>query len=131
MEDIFFHFWWLIFPLAFFIAGGFSSFMRYQRTKAKIDLLKTYAAAGKEPPAELLRNLDRDDENSWHEEGTGRKKEHGSAFLVILFVGLAAVFAFEGTYELLGLGEVAYFIAMIMAVLSLAFLAGAIFKRRD
>lgn len=131
LSDFFYHFWWLIFPLAFFVAGGFSSFMRYQRTRAKIDLLKTYAASGKEPPAELLRNLDREDENNWHAESEDSgDKSTGNAFLVILFLGLASVFAYEGYAGLLGMGGVAYFVAMIMGVLALSFLANAIFRRR-
>ena len=130
--DIFSDYWWLLFPLAFFIAGGFSSFMRYQRTRAKIELLKTYAASGKEPPAELLRNLDREDEYNWNADGDGdsRDSSTGTPFLVILFLGLAGVFAYEGRFGLIGMGEVAYFVAMIMVVLAVAFLAGAVFKAR-
>ena len=67
--DLFRSYWWLLFPLAFFVAQGWSSFMRYKRTKAKIELLKTYAAAGKEPPADLVASIDkdtdRDDRHDW------------------------------------------------------------------
>lgn len=130
-------YWWLLFPLAFFIAAGWSSFMRYQRTKAKIDLLKTYAAAGKEPPADLIASLerdsDRDDEHDWTGGGEGSSggSGGGSAFLVILFAGLAGVFAYAGWSGLIGdVREEFYFIAMILGVLALAFLASAIFRRR-
>ena len=36
---LFSSYWWLLFPLGFFVAAGFSSYMRYKRTQAKIDLL--------------------------------------------------------------------------------------------
>ncbi|MBI1233440.1 MAG: hypothetical protein GC208_02930 [Alphaproteobacteria bacterium] len=136
-SELFVSYWWLLFPLAFFIAAGWSSFMRYQRTKAKIDLLKTYAAAGKEPPADLIASLerdsDRDDEHDW--TGGGESASSGSgggnAFLVILFSGLAGVFAYAGWSGLIsGVREEFYFIAMILGVLALAFFASAIFRRR-
>ena len=145
MADLFDSYWWLLFPLFFFVAAGWNSFMRYKRAQAKIDLLKTYAASGKEPPEALLRSLDRDrDDDGWDvsegmnddgldsgsRRGPGRSGRGGShAFLVILFAGLAAVFAYTGYSSWLGnMGEEAYFIAMIMGVLSLAFLVSAIFK---
>ena len=57
MVEIFESYWWLLFPLGFFVAAGWGSFMRYKRTQAKIDLIKSYTAAGKEPPAALLASL--------------------------------------------------------------------------
>ncbi len=130
MADLFENYWWLLFPLGFFLFMGWNSFMSYKQTKAKIDLLKTYAAAGKEPPANLVESLDKiesHDRADWHDKdddnGSG-----GNAFLVVLFLGLGAVFAYEGYNGMLGMGEVAYFVAMIMGVLAVAFLAGAISK---
>ena len=71
--DFLFHYWWLLFPLGWFIAAGWGSFMRYKRHQSKIDLIKTYTAAGKEPPAELLASLDKPDDgrHDWHEEDGG------------------------------------------------------------
>ena len=78
--------------------------MRYQRTKAKIDLIKTYAAAGKDAPADLISSLDRDDEDEdWSGMGTSSSDTGGgSVFLVFLFAGLAGVFAYAGYTEMLG-----------------------------
>lgn len=135
MTEIFYGYWWLLFPLGFFIAAGWGSFMRYKRTQAKIDLIKTYTAAGKEPPAELLASLDRDseDHNDYSGDGEtgGGSGGGGHVFLVILFSGLGAVFAYTGYAELLGnTGPEMYFIAMIMGVLALAFLFSGLFSRR-
>jgi len=122
---LFSSYWWLLFPLGFFIAAGFSSYMRYKRTQAKIDLLKTYAAAGKEPPADLIAGLDAI-------EGGGGDSDSGdgrgtTVFLVILFGGLAAVFGAVGYLGLFGMeGPEAYFVAAILAVLAAAFLFSGI-----
>ncbi|WP_203293534.1 hypothetical protein [Maricaulis parjimensis] len=137
--DFLFHYWWLLFPLGWFIAAGWGSFMRYKRHQAKIDLLKTYTAAGREPPAELIASLDKseDDHNEWHdtEKGSSGHASSSNAFLVILFAGLAGVFAYTGYAGLLGdIREEMYFVAMIMGVLCLAFLVGGLFRggrRRD
>jgi len=51
------HFWWLIFPLIGLGFGFSSMWMRYQREKATVELLRTYASQGKEPPAELVKVL--------------------------------------------------------------------------
>lgn len=134
LADLFSSYWWLLFPLAFFLAQGWSSFMRYKRTKAKIDLLKTYAAAGKEPPAELVATLDNDsdDGREWHSNSDrdGSRGSGGGVFVVILFSGLSAVFAFVGHEGWLGDDKSMYFVAMILGVLALAFLFSSIFGRR-
>jgi hypothetical protein len=133
--DLFSSYWWLLFPLAFFIAHGWGSFMRYKRTKAKIELLKAYAASGKEPPAELMATLDRETDNGkeWldSQSNHGRHGEGGSGvFLVVLFSGLSAVFAFVGYQGWLGDDKSMYFVAMILGVLALAFLFSSVFGRR-
>jgi hypothetical protein len=51
------HFWWLIFPLIGLGFGFSAMWMRYQREKATVELLRTYASQGKEPPAELVKVL--------------------------------------------------------------------------
>jgi len=136
MVEIFENYWWLLFPLGFFVAAGWGSFMRYKRTQAKIDLLKTYAASGKEPPADLIASLDApgDGRSDWTDPDHGARDDHSSygtgsnAFLVILFAGFAAVFAYEGYSSLIGMGEVAYFVALIFVVLSAAFFVSSFFK---
>ncbi len=41
-------FWWLIFPIMFFVFGAFSSWMGYRANKERLELLKTYVAQGKD-----------------------------------------------------------------------------------
>jgi hypothetical protein len=130
--DLFSSYWWLLFPLGFFVAQGWGSFMRYKRTKAKIELLKSYAASGKEPPAELMATLDADRHgaNDWHDDSDGNGGRGGGVFVIILFAGLSAVFAFVGHEGWLGDDKPMYFVSMILGVLALAFLFSSIFGRR-
>ncbi|WP_293902656.1 hypothetical protein [Phenylobacterium sp.] len=61
MAGFFFSFWWLLFPIGFFVFGAWDRWLSYQRSKDRLDLLRTYTAQGKDPPPELLRAL-REDE---------------------------------------------------------------------
>ena len=57
MEHVFFSFWWLIFPIMWFGFGFFGMWLRHRRHRDAMEVLKTYAAQGKEPPAEVSRIL--------------------------------------------------------------------------
>ena len=54
MNDTFRQFWWLIFPIMSFGFAGFNRWTRYKRQHDAIELLRTYAAKGQEPPPEIL-----------------------------------------------------------------------------
>ena len=56
MEDGFREFWWLIFPIGGLAMGAFGMWIGYQRQRDTLDLMKTYAAQGKDP-AEVARLL--------------------------------------------------------------------------
>jgi len=61
MEHWFFSFWWLLFPLAFFVFGAWDRWLSYQRSKDRLELLRTYTNQGKDPPPELVKALHGDD----------------------------------------------------------------------
>ncbi|WP_420432897.1 hypothetical protein [Hyphobacterium sp.] len=133
--DLFSRFWWLLFPLGFFVIAGWNSYMSYKRTQVKVELLKTYAQSGNTPPPELIAALDKDSDNA--KEFLDDQSRHGSghgggstAFLVILFSGLAGVFTYVGYTGWLGDTTSMYFVAMILAVLAVAFLFGGLFGRK-
>jgi hypothetical protein len=131
--ELFHSYWWLLFPLAFFVISGWNSFLSYQRTKAKVEVLKAYAQSGKEPPADLVAALDAetDRHGGWHDNDSDGESGGGSGvFLVVLFGGLSAVFAFVGYSGWLGDTTSMYFVAMILGVLALAFLASSLFGKR-
>ncbi len=54
-HHFFFAFWWLIFPLSWFVFGAFGMWLNYRRHRDHMDLLKSYADKGKEPPPEVLK----------------------------------------------------------------------------
>lgn len=54
MTGLFFSFWWLVFPLMGFLFGGWGMFLNYRRSQQAMEVLKTYAAQGKDPPPEVM-----------------------------------------------------------------------------
>ena len=57
-DDFFRSYWWLLFPIGFFIFGAWDRWLAYNRSRDHLELLKSYTAQGKEPPPELLRGAD-------------------------------------------------------------------------
>jgi Flp pilus assembly protein TadB len=84
MNSYWVHYWWLIFPLLGFGICFSAMWMRYQRQKATIELLRGYASQGKDPPAELVKVLQEDH----HQRGPDRDWRRA-----VLFGALAAAFA--------------------------------------
>jgi hypothetical protein len=61
MEDLFRSYWWLLFPVMFFVFGAWDRWLAYRRSQDRLDLLRTYSTQGKDPPPELVKAI-RDDE---------------------------------------------------------------------
>ncbi len=61
MEDIFRSYWWLMFPIGFFLFGAWDRWLAYRRSRDHLDLIRTYADQGKEPPPELVRAIREED----------------------------------------------------------------------
>jgi hypothetical protein len=60
LDDFFRSYWWLLFPIGFFIFGAWDRWLAYKRSRDHLELIKTYAAQGKEPPPELMRGAQAD-----------------------------------------------------------------------
>jgi hypothetical protein len=56
-DDFFRSYWWLLFPIGFFIFGAWDRWLAYKRSRDHLDLLRTYTEQGKEPPPELLKGV--------------------------------------------------------------------------
>ena len=56
MEDVS-SYWWLIFPLSWIVFGAFQSWLGYRARRDALDVLRSYAEAGREPPAALVARL--------------------------------------------------------------------------
>ena len=50
MEDVFRSYWWLLFPIGFFVFGAWDRWLSYKRSQDRLDLLRAYTNQGKDPP---------------------------------------------------------------------------------
>ena len=74
MQDFWWSYWWLIFPIGAFAFGAWERWLSYQRSRDTLELLKTYAAQGKEPPPEISRRLNEDlEDDEFAGERMGRR----------------------------------------------------------
>ncbi len=125
MFDFFNRYWWLLFPIAFFVYGAFQSWLSYRSNRETLDLIKTYAASGREPPPELLnrlskrQNFDADDAA----ERSRRNSGYDCWYQVVLFGMLCVGFTYAAFANIYGAGEAFTIVAFVMAALSAASLA--------
>jgi hypothetical protein len=128
---LFSSYWWLLFPLGSAVWGLFDTWARHRRADRALDMLKTYADQGKEPPAALIEAL-RQPVNGWgrgyYRGPYGRSR--GPWIPAFLFAGLAAAFLSRFFFPDMGHRDFGtIFIACIMAGLCLGFLASALDRR--
>lgn len=125
MEDLFRSYWWLLFPLAWFVFGGFSSFLNYRRQKDTLRLIETYAKQGQQPPEALLRLVEQPidaESEAWRggTGGTGGGSGNGSLFSLVLFAILAAGFGYASWADIYGAGDAFLIVAFVMGALAAA-----------
>jgi hypothetical protein len=63
--------WWLILPILLTGAILFNIWLRHRRIRETLELMRTYVAQGKDPPAELLDSLKERDDWTPGNMGTG------------------------------------------------------------
>lgn len=137
MEDLFRSFWWLVFPLSWFVFGGFQSWLSYKANRDTLDLIKSYAASGREPPPELVARLNKrwnDDEDDFDDRPRRRRyrgyRHSGDpAYRVVLFGALCAGFSYAAFADIYGAGEAFTIVAFVMGALSLASLVSLVLSR--
>ncbi|RYG15656.1 MAG: hypothetical protein EON96_10210, partial [Caulobacteraceae bacterium] len=99
MEDLFRSYWWLLFPMSWFVFSGFQSFLNYRRQRDTLNLIKTYADKGQEPPAALLKVLEQpidDDDRTW--TGVGRSRAGDGAWFSAILFGVMTIGFGYGAY---------------------------------
>ncbi len=138
MEDLFRSFWWLVFPLSWFVFGAFQSWLSYKANRDTLDLIKSYAASGREPPPELVARLNKrwnDDEDDFDDRPRRRRYrryryggEH-PAYQLALFGVLCAGFSYASYTDLYGAGEAFVIVAFVMGAMSLASLVSLVISR--
>jgi hypothetical protein len=90
--ELFNRYWWLLFPLAWAIGQMIKNFLRHARAREALQVLKSYAEQGKEPPAELVAVL-RQPQASEDAAMARRNYRHYSWIPVFLFGALSLGFA--------------------------------------
>lgn len=122
--SLFSAYWWLLFPLGFFITVGWRNYLHFKSTQIKLELLKSYANSGQEPPAALLAGIESEPASL---EGPAARGTGATTFLVTLFSGLAGVFAILGYTGALGSYDSEFYLAAaVLGVLALAFLVSGV-----
>ena len=129
MEDLFRDYWWLIFPVLVMGMGGWDRYLAYRKHRDSIELLKAYAAQGKEPPPEVLRatSAPLEDRDEW----SGRRCRPRGPFSdwrrVVIFSVLAGSFWFvHWRFDDAGAGDAFEIVAIVMTALAVAFAAFAL-----
>lgn len=133
MEDLFRSYWWLIFPMSWFVVGAYQSWLSYRANRDTLDLIKTYATAGRDPPPELLAKLNK----RWNEDEADeerpryrhRRYRERSWYQVVLFACLGMGFAYASVTDLYEAGPAFLIVAFVMAALSLATLVSILVGR--
>ncbi len=139
MEDLFRSYWWLVFPLGFFIASAFDQVMRYRRHRDTLDLIKSYADQGREPPQALLdkiasrepEELEYDDRASERRARRRYRRYRGGWDSVVLFGVLAVGFGFAAGSGLYHAGGAFLIVTFVMLALCLSSLVNVLLNRRD
>lgn len=137
MEDLFRSYWWLMFPLFWFIAGAWHSLLNLRRHRDNLDLIKSYVASGKEIPPSLLESINkRSLDEDWDSEtyrGRGGRRDYRRGFggwpNVALFGSLAIGFGYASYIDIYGAGEAFTIVALIMGSMFLASLVATIVAR--
>ena len=134
MENTFGQFWWLIFPISWFVFGAYQSWLSYKANRDTLDLIKSYAQAGREPPPELLAKLskrwnDGDEHDDRDDRRRYRRRGPRGWYHVVLFASLGAGFAYAAVTNLYGAGEGFVIVAFVMGALSLASLVSLLVDR--
>ena len=142
MNDFFSSYWWLLFPLGFFVFGAWDRWLSYQRSKDRLELLRSYTSQGKDPPPELIRALHSDEPDDlalrgeypdrYAQRAARRYWRHGpyGAWRVALSTGtVAAVFWFASEYaDLPGVDWSFRLVAIIMTSIAAGNLVAAVFS---
>lgn len=131
MEDLFRSYWWLIFPLSWFVFDGFQNWLSYKANRDTLDLLKSYAASGREPPPELVARLNKhwNPDDGYRERGWRGRGGERTWYQVVLFGVLCAGFTYATVTDLYGAGSAFLIVAFVMGALSLASLVAVLVNR--
>ena len=92
MEDLFRQFWWLIFPVMGMVYGLVGTLQQQRAQTRTLDLLRTYAEQGKDPPPEVLKSLSQTGEPQ-NMLGVRQERLSGAWWTFFVFIALTGGFA--------------------------------------
>lgn len=133
MVELFHSYWWLLFPLGWFVYAGWASWLNYRRQRETLDIVRRYADSGREVPADLMKVLDKPIDSEvelWGMGASGSGASDGHAFSLVMFTALAGGFGYVAWRDFYGAGEAFTIVAIVMAALALGSLASMIFSKR-
>lgn len=132
MQQFFFSFWWLIFPIGGMIYAAFQSWLKLRQQKAMMDLIRSYADKGMEPPEALLRQLDAPLELDGDEREVRRERTPAHYWsLVGLFAILSAGFGIGAWMNIDRDSGAFVIVSMVMAAVAVWSLINALMFRRS
>ena len=129
MVELFQSFWWLLFPLGWFIFGGFNAMVNYYRQKNVLKIIKTYADRGEQPPEARLKIVEQPIDDR-HEYTQNRRMDDGNGFSVVLFGIMAVGFGYASWSNMYGAGDAFLIVAFVMGALAAASLVSSLLGRR-
>ena len=129
MVELFQGYWWLLFPLSWFIFGGFNAMVNYYRQKNVLKIIKTYADRGEQPPESLLKIVEQPLDDR-HEYTPGTRMDNGNSFSVVLFGIMAVGFGYASWSNMYGAGDAFLIVAFVMGALAAASLVSSLLGRR-
>jgi hypothetical protein len=121
-------FWWLLFPLAWGLAGLMRVWLRHVRAQKSLDVIKSFVDQGKDPPAELLEML-RQPQSENSRPQWKLPKRNWIPFG--LFAGLTAGFVFALSGIAGGDGNPGLFVGLIMTGLAAGFLGNILSESKQ
>lgn len=123
--------WWLMFPILGFGIAFFSMWLQHRRSRDWLELMKTYAQQGKEPPASLTNAASSGDWNWNHRPYYSYRGTRFWDFRRAIFLGvLAGAFGYLYYYRPEH-NEGFATAAVILGALSVAFLLMSLFRPRS
>lgn len=129
MVELFQGYWWLLFPLGWFVFGGFNAVMNYYRQKNVLKIIKTYADRGEQPPESLLKIVEQPIDDR-HEYQPGTRMEDGRWFSVVLFGVMAVGFGYASWSDMYGAGDAFLIVSFVMGALCAASLVSGLLGRQ-
>lgn len=131
MQNFFYSFWWLIFPVGGMIYAAFQSWLKLRQQKAMMDLIRSYADKGMEPPEALLRQLDAPLELDGDERETRRERTPAHYWsLVGLFAILSVGFGIGAWMNIDRDSGAFVIVSMVMAAVAVWSLINALLFQR-